>query len=209
MNTDNQKTVPLDDVLTELALAQDIPDAALLDEYTRRFPHYAEALTSYAIDLAVEAAIERSSSAAPTPATSALAMRAMSRFQNRKFEARTRTPAAVTAPPSVANPIASCSTSELRELVLRMQINNVFMLKLRDRRIEAGTIPGWFCGTLAHELSVPVDVLRAHFSAPARIPDETRFKADRKPEVATKETFEEAIETSGLTPEQKAVLRRK
>src|SRR5262245_50624064 len=128
MNPENQKTVPLEEVLTELALAQERPDAALLDEYTRRFPEYAEALTSYAIELAVEAAIEAASPATPTAETSALAMRAMSRFQNRKFELGTRKPTAAKTPVNVANPIASLPTEELRAIVARLRINDVVMI---------------------------------------------------------------------------------
>jgi hypothetical protein len=91
----------------------------------------------------------------------------------------------------------------------RLQINDVFMMKLRDRRIRDDTVPAWFFADLARELSISDDMLRAHLAASPQIQIATRFKADRKPEAATKETFEEAIASSGLTPEQQAALRRR
>lgn len=208
MNTEKQKTVPLEVVLTELTLSQDTPDAALLDEYTRRFPEYAEALTSYAIELAVEAAVERGSPVIQPAETSALAMRAMSRFQNRKFEVGAKKQPAPAKSATPANPLASLPTNHLRAAIGQLHINDVFMMKLRDRRIREDTIPMWFRTELARELSVSDDVLRAHLAAPPQIHGATSFKADQKPRVVAKETFEEAIERSGLTPEQQAALRR-
>jgi len=211
MNTEKQKTVPLEDVLTELVLAQEKPDAALLDEFTRRFPEYAEALTSYAIELATEAALETDkTSVLPKDAgkeASVLALRAMSRFQNRKFA--TQTQGRTVSRAAMVNPIASVATKELRAIVAKLEINDVLMMKLRDRRIREDTVPAWFCADLARELSISEDVLRAHLAAPPQIQSATRFKADGKPETATKESFEEAIESSGLTPEQQVALRRR
>lgn len=206
MKTEKPKTSPtLEEVLTEFAFAQDKPDAALLNEFTRRFPAYAEQLIEYAVELAIEATTE---AVAPTHTSesSAAAMRAMSRFQNRQFELQEQSPTVGNAAPAT-NPIASLGTSKLREITQRLNASPVLMMKLRDRLIRADTIPSWFKVQLASELGVANDIVDAHFAAPPVVAMAASFKADRKPQAAPKESFAEAIESSGLTLEQQTVLK--
>ena len=47
--------MPLRDVLYALSLAKPIPDAEVLDDFVRRYPEYAAALTDFAIELAMDA----------------------------------------------------------------------------------------------------------------------------------------------------------
>lgn len=206
-----QPPPPLTEVLTELALAQDTPDAELLDDFARRYPQYAEPLTAYAIELALEAALEATApSPAPTDDASVIAMKAMSRFQNKLFELREQKVLPVSASAGApANPFASLGTKELRALIVRLDVSDVFLMKLRDRRISEDTIPPAFRADLARELSVPEPVLMAHFSAPAEVQRSVSFKAKEKPQVAAKETFAEAVSNSALTAEQQAALKKK
>ncbi len=53
MNTLTRSPTPLRDVLYELSLAKDLPDAELLDEFIRRYPEHARALTEFAIELVI------------------------------------------------------------------------------------------------------------------------------------------------------------
>ena len=48
--------------------------------------------------------------------------------------------------------------------------------------------------------------LVAHFAAPAHIQRGTHFKAETQPEAGEKQTFEEAVRSCGLTPEQQSYL---
>ena len=54
MDTLHRSPVPLRDILYEFSIAKDVPDAELLDEFTRRYPEYADALTEFAVELLVD-----------------------------------------------------------------------------------------------------------------------------------------------------------
>jgi hypothetical protein len=53
---------------------------------------------------------------------------------------------------------------------------------------------------------VLLETVVAHFAAPAYVPRSAHFKADTKPEAGEKQTFEEAVRSCGLTPEQQSSL---
>ncbi len=55
MTKTSRSASPVDDVLYEFALAKERPDAGLLDDYVRRYPEHAVALTSFAVSLALDA----------------------------------------------------------------------------------------------------------------------------------------------------------
>jgi len=211
MKTNKERAAPpLEEVLIELALAQETPDAQLLDKFTQRYPEYAEPLTEYAIELALEAAIEAvAAPSVPSAETSASAMKAMSRFQNKQFELRRKaTTQTVTSTVGPVNPFLSLDTAASRALMTRLDVTPPFLMKLRDRRIREDTIPDWFRTTLARELRFSDEGLKTHFAAPAMVQEAASFKADEKPQAPPKETFENAINSSGLTPKQQAALKR-
>jgi 1,4-alpha-glucan branching enzyme len=59
---------------------------------------------------------------------------------------------------------------------------------------------------VADELNAPLDLVTAHFSAEAQIDRRQFYKAEEKPEVSRKTSFEEAVRNSGLTEEQQRFL---
>jgi hypothetical protein len=64
--------------------------------------------------------------------------------------------------------------------------------------------PG-FRQRVSAELDVPVEVIDAHLAGPPLL-SEQAYKADRKPEVGPKQTFEDAVRGSGLTETQQQHL---
>ena len=54
MNHDKSIT-PASDILYEFSLAQELPDAELLDSFVRRVPDHADALTDLAVDMVLHA----------------------------------------------------------------------------------------------------------------------------------------------------------
>jgi hypothetical protein len=50
----------LRDAMYAMSLAKAVPDAELLDEFARRYPQHADALTEFAIELAVDSLMHRS-----------------------------------------------------------------------------------------------------------------------------------------------------
>ena len=206
--TPPQSPTPLRNVLYELALAKPAPDAALVDEFVRYYPEYASDLTEYAIELALDAiAAHNEPIDMPVAITALSVSRAMSRFYNRLSAVRKEIDAEVAkAPPAVENPFATLTRSEIRALAQRLHANTVFIMKLRDRLITGATMTEGFLRRLADELGVLLEHIVAHFAAPAYIQRSAYFKAETKPEAGEKQTFEEAVRSCGLTPEQQNSL---
>src|SRR5688572_9774840 len=121
---------PLRDAMYAMSLAKPIPNAELLDEFVRRYPEHAEALTDFAIELAVDALMhgddgEEAEVPADIEAISSAVSRVMSQFQNRLFEIsqkRTAEPPARAATASVANPFAHLDRDRFRGLVSRLDV---------------------------------------------------------------------------------------
>ena len=105
------------------------------------------------------------------------------------------------------NPFAQLSRPDLRLLGQRLNANTVFVLKLRDRLIESETLTEGFKRRVADELKVPLDLVIAHFEGQSTVGAQVHYKSDQKPEVIKKQTFEEALRSSGLTDEQQNYLR--
>ena len=209
MSTPPRRPTPLRNVLYELALAQPAPDAALVDAFVRRYPEYAADLTAYAIGLAVDAIIaphepvEMPVATTTTPSVS----RAMHRFHSRLSAVRKATGVETAdAAPAVENPFASLNRAAVRALAQRLHANTVFVMKLRDRLVRGDTMSEGFLRRLADELGVLQETVVAHFAAPASVPSRAHFKADTKPKAGEKQTFEEAVRSCGLTPEQQTSL---
>ena len=82
------------------------------------------------------------------------------------------------------------------------------MIKLRDRMIEPDTVISrtGFCQKVAEELGEPLDFVIGHFRGEQAIARGQHFKADEKPALTKRESFEDAVRNSGLTPEQQSYL---
>jgi hypothetical protein len=206
---------PLRDAMYAMSLAKSVPDAELLDEFVRRYPEHAEALTDFAIELAIDGLThgdddDETEIPADLEAISSSVSRVMSQFQNRLFEMsqeRTAAPSARVATTPVANPFASLDRERFRALASRIDANAVMLSKLRDRLIDPATIPRRFCDHLAEEMDEPVDALIAHLYAPPEVSSARQlYKAEGKPSLTARQNFEEAVAGSGLSEEQRRRL---
>lgn len=194
----------------EISMAKDVPDAALLDEVVRRYPQFGRELTEFAILAALDALRERTGAHEAVPeagdSVSPAVSRAMSRFHNRLHaeSLKAAPPAKKPAMGEAVNPFSGLSRQEFRDLAARLDTTTVFVSKLRDREIEPDTMTTGFREYAAAEMNVPVELLNAHLDAmrgsavaPARF-----HKADGKPSHGEKQTFEEAVRSSGMSEEQ-------
>jgi hypothetical protein len=204
----------LRDAMYAMSLAKRVPDAALLEDLVRRYPQHADALTEFAIELAIDALMcgeEVDDDLPPaTEAVSPAVSRVMSRFQNRLFELRHEQSAAsqvrVTAVP-VANPFASLDRNGFYALASRIHANTVLLSKFRDRQIDFATIPQEFVRCVAGEMQASLEALSTHLCAAAEVPTEGQFfKAEGEPKATGRQTFEEAVRNSGLSEEQQQRL---
>ena len=205
---------PLRDVLYDFSLAKRVPDAQLLDDFVRRFPQYADSLTEFAIELAMDALRpepeEEAEAAIDLNRVSPDVSRAISRFHNRLYAVRQAAKPTYTAPlPEVAdapNPFAELSRAAFRALADGIGANTVFIAKLRDRQIKPETIPGSFLQCLADALNTPLDLVTAHFAAPSTITSRQFYKADDKPDSNQQQSFVEAVKSSSLSGDQQHQL---
>ena len=204
----------LRDAMYAMSLAKAVPDAELLDEFARLYPKYADALTEFAIELAIDSLMHRSDEEdipADADAISSVVSRVMSQFENQLFErrqARAATPPARAATASVENPFATLDRQGFRALVSQLDVNSAFLSKLRDRTIEPISIPKAYCRHLAQEMDEDTEAMAAHLYAPQESVAAGRqlYKAEGKPAAATRQSFEEAVRTSGLSEEQQRKL---
>lgn len=210
MSTSNS-TVQLRDVLYAFSMAKPVPDAPLLDEFVKRYPQYAAEITDFAIEVAIDAAGDDKIEADNAGTTVSPAVsRAMSRFQNRLFEVQHGKAAGATAASAVAspteNPFAALDRTAFRGLANRLDVSTLFVTKLRDRQIDPNTMTAGFRKRVANELSVPLDVIVAHFGARPEGQAPQFYKAEQKPTTVAQQSFEEAVRSSGLTEEQQRHL---
>ena len=207
----------LREALYELSIAKYMPDAQVLDDVVRRYPQFAEEITDFAIELALDAlrgdAATDAAEAAVDPGNiSPMVSRAMSRFHNRLHALRQepkKVSAENTLPPKpVDNPFAGLSRPEFRNFVMRIGANTVFVAKLRDRQIEPETITDGFKRRVADGLDIPFAAVNAHFAASDDLANANPqfYKADNKPSHDRSQSFEEAVRSSGLTDEQQRYL---
>lgn len=199
-----------------LSVAQDIPDAKLLDDLVRRYPEFGEELTEFAIALAVDALpgehVSEAAEASLDPsAVSPAVSRAISHFQNRlhAVTVAVRVADAKPAPAAAAdvpNPFVALPRQEFRALAERLNANAVFVGKLRDRQISPRTMTSGFQRRVADELQAPLEVVIAHFAASQPAPARQFFKAESKPSAGGQQTFEEAVRSCGLTEAQQQAL---
>ena len=207
----------LHDALYELSIAKYMPDAQVLDDVVRRYPQFAEDLTDFAIELALdalrgEAAADAAEAAIDPSNVSPAVSRAMSRFHNHLHALRqgSEKVSAERVLPSkpVDNPFAGLSRQKFRAFAKQIGANSVFVAKLRDRQIEPDTITDGFKRHVADELDVSFTAIDAHFSAPGGSASASPqfYKADEKPSHDRRQSFEDAVRSSGLTDEQQQYL---
>lgn len=204
----------LREALYFLSTEQYIPDAKLLDDVVRRYPEFGEELTEFAIAIAIDAlrgerVVEDAEVAIEPSAVSPAVSRAMSHFQNRLHSVTagavevTSTSADVGDPP---NPFSGLTRNEFRACASRLNANAVFVGKLRDRQIEPSTMTLGFQRRVADELHAPLELVVAHFAARQSAPTGQFFKAEGKPSTGTRQSFEEAVRSSGLSEAQQQYL---
>ena len=107
----------------------------------------------------------------------------------------------------IANPFAQLTPTAFKSMAKRLDISNLFLIRVRERAIDAATIPGRLVQRLAAELGATADAVSAYLGSPPAMVSSQSFRSNVKPTVAAQISFEQAIETSQLKPAQKEALR--
>lgn len=207
----------LREALYEFAMVRHIPDAQTLDDFVCRYPQFADELTALAVDLVVDALSDEDSASddavrdadnTVSPAVS----RAMSKYHNRLYavrqEAQSRQQSQSLPNTLADNPLAELSRADFRMFAKRIGANTVLVAKLRDRLLDPETIPESVTRLMADALEIPLDGVLAHLNADCGASERPPqyFKAEGKPSRGRRQTFVEAVESSGLTREQRRRL---
>jgi hypothetical protein len=165
-----------------------------LEKYLTDYPEHAEALIACSIELMVDATRN-----VETVATSENSVDlAWQRFQSAVSE-----PEEV----SVQNPFATLNPTAFKSLAKKLDINNLLLIRLRDRAVIAATIPRRFVQRLATELGATTDALLDYLRNPPAMVSGHSFRSAVKPAVTEQISFEQAVETSQLTPAQQEALK--
>ena len=169
-------------------------DRETLERYLTEYPEHARALVACSIELMVDA-----TRSVETVATSDNAVdRAWQRFQS-----------VVSQPEevSVLNPFATLNPAAFKSLAKKLGINNLLLIRVRDRAIIAATIPRRFVQRLASELGATTDAVMDYLRSPPAMVSGHSFRSTVKPAVTEQISFEKAVETSQLTPDQQDALK--
>jgi hypothetical protein len=105
------------------------------------------------------------------------------------------------------NPLSNLSDERFRELASELNVNRLFLSRLRDCSIQVASIPQQFLSVVAQALAVSVERLTSALEAPPVVASGLRHKASGKPGAGDKITFEEALTSSALSEAQQAALR--
>ena len=176
------------------------PDADTLKRYLKLYPQFRESL----IDLSIELFSAPSFDEVPGEAVNSdNAQKAWSKFQTMLSPNDPASEASI----RVENPLQSLTKERFLQLVGELNVNRLFLRRLRDNTIHVATIPRQFLALLAERLNVSVERLQRALDAPSTTASGVRYKADGKPSAGDKITFEDALNNSHLSDEQQSALR--
>lgn len=166
-----------------------------LERYIKEYPEHVTALIDCSIDLLNESPAE---DVVATVVPESVVAKAWQRFER-----------AVQQPDAeVANPFSKLNNpTGFKSLARSLDVSTLFLMRVRDRAINAATIPARFVEKLASELDATTQAVGAYLKGPPSIVSGQAFRASVKPSVAEQITFDQAVATSQLTPEQQAVLK--
>lgn len=175
-------------------------DAEILAVYLEQYPQYREALIDLSIELLTAHNLDEKP---PKIVSSDSAGRAWSGFQS----LLSPTDPVFATKNSATNPLLDLSDRRFREIAKELNVTRLFLTRLRDSVIQASTLPERLVSQVAQLVGVGVDTLNISLHASPSVATGQRFKSDGKPSAGKQMTFDEAIENSGLSEEQKSALK--
>lgn len=210
MKSTRKPTPAQREVLIQFSVEQDVPDHQLLDSYIEQYPQFESQLRKLASELMEASRLDNlhtDEMNVVDPRDAAQAPVYGSAFQTRYFEKTGRVFGKVAGDPgTIESRLNSLDRPAYRSLATKLGINPLVLNQLRDREIDAQTIPRRFMERFAKEFDATVEAALRFFSLPPAVSQLASFKSDDKPQSDSKESFESALSQSGLSAEQISVL---
>ena len=104
---------------------------------------------------------------------------------------------------SVISPFAAFTGPTFVALAERLRIRRSILIALRDRLVNAASIPAPFLSRLARAIQFPAEQLRAYLDLPAVVATGASYKSNEKPEAPPKIDFEQLLDNSGIGADEK------
>ena len=194
MNTENSR--PDEEEVLHAFSVEPRHDRATLDHYLNQYPEHALAL----VDCSIELMMDGSHSGDEVQVSSDQVVdQAWRQFQAAM--------GSVQGTAAIANPFAQLQPTAFKSIARRLDVSNLFLIRVRERAIDAATFPRRFVQQLAAELGATVDAVSAYLRSPPTMASSLSFRSNVKPEVTAQIPFNQAVETSQLTPAQKEALQ--
>lgn len=171
-------------------------DRATLEHYLSQYPEHAQAI----VDCSIELMVHASSSGEDVLVSSGQVVdQAWHQFQAAMGSAQNTA--------VIINPFAQLQPTAFKSMARKLNISNLFLIRVRERAIDAATIPQRFVQQLAAELDATAESVSNYLRSPPAMVSSLSFRSNLKPEVGAQIPFEQAVETSQLTPAQKEALQ--
>lgn len=109
-------------------------------------------------------------------------------------------------PTAVADPFATLSVAELRDVATRLDVPRQVITAFRERKVDISTVPKPFIATFAALMKTASEQFIITLSAPPQVSLARSYKADAKPEANTRVSFEQILIEAGVSVERRASL---
>lgn len=172
-------------------------DRETLARYLTEYPEHTNALIDCSLELMMDAVRVDADDMSAVNAD-AVVDKARQRFQALLTES---------GGVSVSNPFGKLNRAGYKSLANKLNISNLLLIRLRDRAIDAASLPARFVDGLAAELGASAEAVMDYLCSPPAMVSGQSFRSSVKPKVGDQMSFAQAIETSQLSPEQQNALK--
>ncbi len=189
----NENATPSAEEVILAFAVEPIHDRKTLERYLSEYPEYSEDL----VDCSIELMLDTNHRKSVADSMEETVENAWQRFQ-----------LAIKVGNDVhVNPFAKINPTSFKSLAKRLDISNLFLIRLRDRAIEPITIPMSFIEKIAAEMRVTSDTISAFLNSSPSLTLNNSLRTSSETKAATQISFQEAIQTSQLTEVQKKLLK--
>jgi hypothetical protein len=187
--SDSEPDTMLPDVLLAFAV-EPSHDRATLERYLKLYPQHAVDL----IDLLSELRQAPSPRSAVQDSETA-AKKAWDEFAGTKPRPESMTP--------LSDPFASFQGVAFASLARTLRVPRSILIALRDRLVIATSIPAPFFARLIRATRSTAEEFGRYLDLPPVVAPAASYKSDQKPEASAKASFEQLLDNSGVTADQK------